>query len=226
MTDEQKDAADTTQPPSPEGAAEPAPAQPAPPAGQEGDAPPLSRRNAILLGVGVVLIMGFAWFFLNPKTDPKKPTGGAAPPPVALPKPPAIWDVTPEQGKTMTNVLLNDSLAEKKVWIHAAAGNPEVDVFRRSLEKVFGQAGWTVSSKVITSFRLKPGIFFFVATEADPPEYVTVAYTAMKSAGIEAVYASGYRAYSETMKQQNPGWSGIELAADQEFAIVLGPKPQ
>ena len=47
----------------------------------------------------------------------------------------------------------------------------------------------------------------------------------MEASGLGAKSASGYRSYYEQKKQENPAWPGVPMKADQDFVIVVGPKP-
>ena len=73
-------------------------------------------------------------------------------------------------------------------------------------------------------FRLKPGIFVFMA-DPDPPRYAIEARAALEAAGLSLSGGSGYRDYYQQMKRANPGWNGIEMAPEQTFVVVIGPRP-
>ena len=49
--------------------------------------------------------------------------------------------------------------------------------------------------------------------------------TGLRNAGYEVFAGTGYRGFYEKRKSEDPDFSGVELAPDQEFAIVVGPKP-
>ena len=48
---------------------------------------------------------------------------------------------------------------------------------------------------------------------------------ALEASGLDAKSASGYRGYYESKKQENPNWPGVPMRPDQDFIIVVGPKP-
>ena len=67
---------------------------------------------------------------------------------------------------------------------------------------------------------------FFFAAEEKNAEFVETAQRALDAAGIKATAAIGYRAFYKEKKKENPSWSGIDMKADQAFAIVIGPKEE
>ncbi|HLK91368.1 MAG TPA: hypothetical protein VKZ18_15830 [Polyangia bacterium] len=128
-----------------------------------------------------------------------------------------------EQLQTMREVLAGESGAERKVWFDVAPANAEAAAVAETLRRTFVQAGWQASVRV-ARVNLKPGLFFMIADE-QAPDYVATALRAFEQAGIPVTSASGYRAYYEEMKGKNPAWSGIQLAPDQAYTVVVGPKP-
>jgi hypothetical protein len=61
--------------------------------------------------------------------------------------------------------------------------------------------------------------------EEQYPSYVDTVLKAIDAAGLDAKSASGYRAYYESKKKENPSWPGVPMRPDQDFVIVVGPKP-
>lgn len=203
------------------------------------------RGQAALWLVPVLLLVAVgAWYLANMVQEnarlkselAAKPGGTAAP--AARPAAPAapaapVTSSGPVVGgrsldedhqKAMRQVLEGEQGATKRAWIQVQAGDKEAAALGEQLSGVFKAAGWTVSSSLVTGMTLKPGIFMFEAEEASP-DYVATARESLKAAGLEAMNAGGYRAFYEEKKQANPKWVGIELGADQEYAIVIGPKP-
>ena len=112
----------------------------------------------------------------------------------------------------------------KKAWILSQPGNAEVAALASSLAAVFKEAGWAVQSETVTGISLKPGIMTLVAEEQYPP-YVDTVLKALDASGLGPKSASGYRSYYDSMKQENANWPGVPMRADQDFVIVIGPKP-
>jgi len=113
---------------------------------------------------------------------------------------------------------------KKKAWILSQPGNPEVAALVTSMTAVFKDAGWEVQSETVTGISLKAGLMTLVGDEQYPP-YVDTVLKALDASGLDAKSASGYRGYYESKKQENPNWPGVPLRADQDFVIVVGPKP-
>ena len=113
---------------------------------------------------------------------------------------------------------------KKKAWILSQPGNPEVAALVSSMTGVFKDAGWEVQSETVTGISLKPGLMTLVGDEQYPP-YVDTVLKALEASGLDPKSASGYRGYYESKKQENPNWPGVPLRADQDFVIVVGPKP-
>jgi hypothetical protein len=112
----------------------------------------------------------------------------------------------------------------KHAWILSQPGNPEVAALVASISSVFKDAGWEVSAETASGISLKPGVMTLVAEE-QYPSYIDTALKALDASGLDAKSASGYRGYFEAKKKENPAWPGIPMRADQDFVIVVGPKP-
>jgi hypothetical protein len=122
---------------------------------------------------------------------------------------------------------MKDKLAaegQKKAWILSQPGNAEVAGLVASLTGVFKDAGWEVQTDTVTGISLKPGLMTLVGDEQYPP-YVDAVLKALESSGLDAKSASGYRSYYDSKKQENPSWPGVPIKPDQDFVIVVGPKP-
>ena len=123
----------------------------------------------------------------------------------------------------MKDHLVTETM-KKQAWILSQPGNPEVSALVTSMTDVFKDAGWEVKTETVTGISLKPGLMTLVGDEQYPP-YVDTVLKALDASGLGAKSASGYRAYYESKKQENPNWPGVPLRADQDFVIVVGPKP-
>jgi len=124
---------------------------------------------------------------------------------------------------SMLRVLAGDAGPVRKVWFAVAAGDRESTALKDAFEGVFKQAGWDTVTQTITGMVLKPGLSILVASE-DPPSYVVVAQQALESTSFTFKVGSGYRGYFEERRRADPTWTGIPLAADQEYVVVVGPQ--
>ncbi len=160
-----------------------------------------------------------------------QPSGGVAAKPAAPPAtaPAAAAPVaggrtlSPEARAAMKDDLVPETTG-KKAWILSQPGDPEVAALASTLAGVFKEAGWTVATETASGISLKPGVMTLIAEE-QYPSYVDTVLKAMDASGIDAKSASGYRGYYETKKQENPKWPGVPMRPDQDFVIVIGPKP-
>lgn len=143
-----------------------------------------------------------------------------APPPAA---PAGGRSVSPEARAAMKDVLAQAG-AGHTVWILSQPSDPEVASLVGQLTTIFKDAGWEVDAKTVSGITLKPGVMT-LAAEEQFPSHVDVVVRALDGTGLDAKSASGYRAYYEAKKQENPGWPGIPMRADQDFVLVVGPKP-
>ena len=110
------------------------------------------------------------------------------------------------------------------IWFSTYTQDPNAVALQREIEDVFLQAGWQVRGNQPVQFRLKEGIFVFMA-DPDPPQYAIEARAALEAAGLSLSGGTGYRDYYQQMKRTNPSWNGIEMAPEQTFVVVVGPQP-
>ena len=89
------------------------------------------------------------------------------------------------------------------IWFSTYTQDPNAVALQREIEDVFLQAGWQVRGNRPVQFRLKAGIFVFMA-DPKPPQYALEAQAALEAAGLSVIGGSGYRAYYEQMKRENP----------------------
>lgn len=159
-----------------------------------------------------------------------KPQPGAQPPAAQAPaaQAPAAQATAGRQLSDSAKAAMKDHLVtettKKQAWILSQPGNAEVAALVTSMTDVFKGAGWDVKSETVTGISLKPGLMTLVGDEKYPP-YVDTVLKALDASGLDAKSASGYRAYYESKKAENPNWPGVPLRADQDFVIVVGPKP-
>ncbi|MGH7893543.1 MAG: hypothetical protein ACREQL_02690 [Candidatus Binatia bacterium] len=149
--------------------------------------------------------------------------------PVPSPPPAAVAPVA--GGRTIDDaarVDMKEALAaettRKRAWIYSQPGSAEVAALVGRLQGVFRDAGWEVTAETASGISLKPGVMTLIADE-QYPAYIDAVLKALEASGLQAKSASGYRSYYEEKKKENPGWPGIPLRADQDFVIVVGPKP-
>jgi hypothetical protein len=169
----------------------------------------------------------------GPNTSKPQPGAQPVPAPPAAQAPakqaPAATAAGPDRqlsdsAKSAMKDHLVTETTKKQAWILSQPGNPEVAALVTSVADVFKDAGWQVQSETVTGISLKPGLMTLVGDEQYPP-YVDTVLKALDASGLGAKSASGYRAYYESKKQENPNWPGVPLRADQDFVIVVGPKP-
>ena len=112
----------------------------------------------------------------------------------------------------------------KKVWFVRQPNDPEAESFQRELEAVFQESGWEIAGSSEAGYRLKAGLYLFMA-DAEPAAHVSTALIGLRAAGLEPVAGTGYRAFYEKKKAEDPNFRGNELAPEQDFVIVVGPNP-
>jgi hypothetical protein len=112
----------------------------------------------------------------------------------------------------------------KKVWFVRQPNDPETDAFQSELESVFLESGWEIAGSSEVSYRIKAGLYLYVADD-EPAAHVATALNGLQATGLELSAGTGYRSFYETKKQEDPSFRGFELAPDQDFVIVVGPNP-
>ena len=141
---------------------------------------------------------------------------------VGLPK--ADWASV----RVMVTALSSVVEGERRAWFQVQANNQTTAPVQAALQRVFEKAGWTTAT-MRGAYPLKSGIFILAGDET-PPGSVDTVNGAFGAAGIDVQYLTGYRAFFNDRKLNNPNWVGPELARDQAFVIVIGsrptPKPQ
>jgi hypothetical protein len=112
----------------------------------------------------------------------------------------------------------------QKVWFVRQPNDLEVEAFQRELEAVFQESGWEIAGNSEVSFQIKAGLYLYMADDK-PAAHVATALNGLRAAGLEPFAGTGYRAYYETKKQEDPSFRGFEFAPEQDFVIVIGPNP-
>jgi hypothetical protein len=181
----------------------------------------MTIRTTLLLLAAVALVA------CEPPEGPNNSKGSAPASPGAAPAAAPAAATSPRVLSADARAAMKDKLAaegQKKAWILSQPGNAEVAGLVTSLTGVFKDAGWDVQSDTVTGISLKPGLMTLVGDEQYPP-YVDSVLKALDSSGLDAKSASGYRSYYESKKKENPSWPGVPIKPDQDFVIVVGPKP-
>lgn len=141
--------------------------------------------------------------------------------------------VTSEPGDSRPQRMLSDeqrtamryqlsTTQGKKAWFEVQARDPEAGAFQREIEAVFRESGWVVAGISESGYRVKPGIYLFMADD-EPAAHVSTALRGLEAAELDVFAGAGYRAYYEDRTAQDPSFRGHELAPGQEFVIVVGP---
>jgi hypothetical protein len=155
--------------------------------------------------------------------------GGSATPPAAATSTPAAVSIAPRtlgetEREAMLSALREETGSDKKVWFAVSPGDRETAALKTELEGIFKEAGWETKTQTVTGMNLKPGLFFMAADE-EPPAYVGTAQRALEASGMPMTVGSGYRAYYDEKKKEDPNWAGIPLAPDQSYVVVIGRNP-
>jgi len=112
----------------------------------------------------------------------------------------------------------------KQVWFVTQGNDPEADSFQLEIEDAFLQSGWKIAASSKSTNQLRTGLKVFAA-DAELPDHVSVAINGLRGIGLDVFAGNGYRAFYDKQKAANPDFSGVELAPDQDFVIVVGPNP-
>jgi hypothetical protein len=185
------------------------------------------RRHLVHLLAVLVLVAGCSGP-AGEKTAAPAATPPTTPPaaaePAAATTAPGERSIGPNTRPIMLEVLARERDAGRQAWLSIGSGDPESAALKDQIASLFQDAGWTVHTQTLTGLRLKPGLVLLMAEET-PPAYTQTVVEAFDASGLEVKSASGYRAYYEEMKQQNPDWPGIPMTKEQDFTLVIGPRP-
>jgi hypothetical protein len=155
-------------------------------------------------------------------------TGATAADPSPVPEPSSTAAATSPRAPTdtqraaMVQILASEKGHEASFLI--GPENPETEALAAALRSIFEEAGWKADVQTITGMVLKPGVSMLAADE-EPPAWVAVVQHALQQSGLDVKFGSGYRAYYEEKKKENPKWVGVPINQDQAFVIVIGPEP-
>ncbi len=181
--------------------------------------------------LAMILVLG-VWYTeslraenqVPPDQIEKSETGAA----VADPSPGA--SVVGTEPRMLTNETRDNLIAAlsvvsgKQVWFVTQANDQEADSFQFELEDAFLQSGWKIAASSKSARPLRSGLRVFAAGD-ELPDHVSVAVSGLRGIGFEVFAGTGYRAFYDRQKEKNPDFSGVELAPDQDFVIVVGPIP-
>ena len=152
-------------------------------------------------------------------------TAMVAPPPAQTPEPSEARQIDSVETDAMLEVLRADTSADKRIWLIVSPGSPETVTLGAALETVFREGGWQPTSQKLTGMVLKPGpVRILVGEELEPPAVDTVR-RALEAGGLTTETGTGYRAFYEERKRDNPNWAGIPMEAEQPFVVVISPRP-
>jgi len=153
-------------------------------------------------------------------------TAMVAPPPAAAPEPAGTRDIDSAETDAMLGVLRADTSADKKVWLIVSPASPQTVTLGKTLETIFREGGWEPATRQLTGMMLKPGpVKILVADELEPPAVDSVR-RALEAGGLTTETDTGYRAFYDERKRDNPNWAGIPMEADQAFLVVVAPPPK
>lgn len=138
--------------------------------------------------------------------------------PAAAPGPNRLTD---EDRAAMRTKLPATATSESRVWF-SVSSDPEAQALAADVEQVFEEAGWNVVTRP-AAFPVHTGMYFFTADES-PTSAVEDALQALQVVGFAPTVGLGYRAFYEERRLADPNWRGVELAPDQSFVIVIGPR--
>jgi len=161
-------------------------------------------------------------------TDPQAPgapgASAAKPAPPAAPAAVVTSTRTPNDSEkaAMLEVLKAETDENRSAWILYSAGQDESAALAKSLAQIFESAGWKTKVRELRGMALKPGISI-LAAEEEPAEWVGTVNEALGKGGLDPKFGTGYRAFYEEKKKENPAWPGIALGADEAFVIAIGP---
>jgi tetratricopeptide (TPR) repeat protein/4-amino-4-deoxy-L-arabinose transferase-like glycosyltransferase len=153
--------------------------------------------------------------------------GGVVPtaPPAAAPAPAAAASgPLPAQLSGSARTALVGRLASQPsgaTWIAYDARDAGAQRLASDLASAFQEAHWEVRSLGPAEFPARPGLFLLVGDD-QPSEAARAVDDGLQRAGLTHSFGTGYRQYSEERRRADANWRGVQLAAGQEFIIVVG----
>jgi hypothetical protein len=125
----------------------------------------------------------------------------------------------------LIDVLRADASPDKRIWLVVTPGVAETTALAGALDTAFREGGWQPTLLRLSGMVLKAGsIRILVGDESEPPA-VDAARRALEAAGLTVETGTGYRAFYEEKKRENPKWPGIPMTPEQTFIVVLPPEP-
>lgn len=146
--------------------------------------------------------------------------------PAARPAPAGARTVIESARQMMSDALLAETGDEKKLWMRVDPRDREASSFANEIATVFRDHGWDVKVLDTQGMRYKPGLMFLVASEEEPPSYVTTAQRAIEAIGQPMTSGRGYLSYYESKKREDPAWRGTEFLPEQTFVLLVGRRPE
>ena len=154
-------------------------------------------------------------------------TAMVAPPPAAAPEPAGAREIDSAETDAMLEVLRGDtSSSDKRVVLIVSPGSAGTMTLGKALETIFREGGWQPNTRQLTGMMLKPGPVRILVGEELEPTPVDTVRRALEAAGLTTETGTGYRAFYDEKKRENPNWAGIPLEADQSFVVVIAPPPK
>jgi len=120
--------------------------------------------------------------------------------------------------------VLRTAPAGSPAWIAAPKSDAKAVTLAREISGAFTNAGWAVRPVRQTAVTPRPGTYVFAAEE-EPPAYVRTVAQALEEAGLGATVLTGYRAYYDEKKKEDPKYQGYAFAPEQTFLVVIGRRP-
>ena len=177
------------------------------------------RALAVLLPLLLVAACGGS----TESTD----TAMVAPPPATAPEPAGTRDIDSAETDAMLDVLRADtSSADKRVFLIVSPGSAGTMALGKTLDTIFREGGWQPSTRQLTGMILKPGPVRILVGEELEPAPVDTVRRALEAGGLTTETGTGYRAFYDEKKRENPNWAGIPMDADQPFVVVIAPPPK
>ena len=117
--------------------------------------------------------------------------------------------------------VLKTAPAGSPAWIAAPKSDAKAVTLAKEISGAFTKAGWRVRPVRQTAVTPKPGTYLFAAEEK-PPAYVETVAQAFDEAGLDAKVLTGYRAFYDEKKKDDPKFQGYSFAPEQTFLLVIG----
>lgn len=126
----------------------------------------------------------------------------------------------------MIDALAAEEGSEKPLWIRVDPRDREASRFSAEIAGVFRDQGWDVKVLDNDGLRFKPGLLFLVASEDEPPSYITNAQRAIEAIGEPLTAGRGYLPYYQNKKKEDPNWQGTEFLPEQTYVLLVGRLPE